>query len=490
MQKTLLVALTIVVSTCSILQTAHAQNGSPYWSLAGNSNTNATTSKLGTTNSVPLRIYTKNAERLRIDTVGRVGIGVLSPTERLHVNSTTGNNALRVQVNSNTKLLVHSNGGTALGGNVTPPTNGLYVGGKVGIGTAAPAYLLDITNFGSPRGISVRNTGIGSFDQIGVFASSLNGPGYGFGLYGEGGYRGVYGEGRGGSATLSAYGVYGIATGNAGDRYGVYGIAYEGNNGYGVYGSTQFVTAFSAAGYFNGAVWASSYNLVSDRKFKSDITVLEHTLGQVMKLRPTAYQFKTTEFGGMNLPRGRQIGLIADEVKQVFPELVQQAVHPAQYDNDTKNIISAEVKYEGVNYQGLIPVLVASIQEQQQQIEKQQQQNDALKAEVAELRKLMLELKNGGIGSTVTVTGAYLEQNTPNPANGTTAIRYHLPGQSTAARLTLTNSKGQVLRSVTLNGRGSGQLQLNTSTLPSGTYHYTLWVDGKQADTKQLLIAK
>jgi hypothetical protein len=364
------------------------------------------------------------------------------------------------------------------------------VSGKVGIGTATPTYLLDITNLSSQRGISVRNTGLGSFDQIGVFASSLNSAGFGFGLYGEGGFRGVYGEGRGGSATFGAYGVYGIATGNAGDRYGVYGIAYEGNNGYGVYGATRFVTAFSAAGYFDGAVWAASYNTISDRKFKSDITVLEHTLGQVMKLRPTAYQFNTTAFQGMNLPQGRQIGLIADEVKQVFPELVQQAVHPAQYDNDTKTQISPEVKYEGVNYQGLIPVLVASIQEQQQQIEKQQQQNDALKAEVGELRKLLLELKSGGTGSPVTVTGAYLEQNTPNPARSSTAIRYHVPGQSTAARLTLTNSKGQVLRSVALNGRGTGQLQLNTSTLPSGTYHYTLWVDGKQADTKQLLIAK
>ena len=40
----------------------YAQNTSPYWSLAGNSNASATTSKLGTTNAVSLRLFTNNLE--------------------------------------------------------------------------------------------------------------------------------------------------------------------------------------------------------------------------------------------------------------------------------------------------------------------------------------------------------------------------------------------------------------------------------------------
>src|SRR5258706_12907196 len=91
----------------ALLIYGNAQNTSPYWSLAGNSNA-TTSSKLGTTNAVSLRFLTKNSERMRIDTLGRVGIGTTSPSDKLHINSAAGFNAFRAQVNSSTKLLVHS----------------------------------------------------------------------------------------------------------------------------------------------------------------------------------------------------------------------------------------------------------------------------------------------------------------------------------------------------------------------------------------------
>jgi hypothetical protein len=83
-----------------------------------------------------------------------------------------------------------------------------------------------------------------------------------------------------------------------------------------------------------------------------------------------------------------------------------------------------------------------------------------------------------------------LEQNTPNPVRGSTSIRYHVPETSTSARLTFTNAKGQVVKTVSINNRGTGQLSLNTHVLAAGTYHYTLYVDGKQMGSKQLVIAR
>src|SRR2546423_4221857 len=57
----------------SNLHIAYAQS----WLITGNSDT--VSSKLGTLNSRPLIIITKNGERLRIDTLGRVGIGTSLP---------------------------------------------------------------------------------------------------------------------------------------------------------------------------------------------------------------------------------------------------------------------------------------------------------------------------------------------------------------------------------------------------------------------------
>jgi hypothetical protein len=141
-----------------------------------------------------------------------------------------------------------------------------------------------------------------------------------------------------------------------------------------------------------------------------------------------------------------------------------------------------------VNYTELIPIIIKGMQEQDQRIQNQKAENKALRDEVTELRKMVQELKYGRSNSGF-LTSAFLEQNTPNPVGSTTSIRYFIPETSTSARLDLTNAKGLVVKSMNLN-RGTGQLNLNTQALASGTYNYTLYVNGKQADTKRMVIAR
>jgi len=60
--------------------------GAPFWSTTGNSNTTGTTNFLGTINNQPLVIKTNNTERMRImNTTGNVGIGIISPVDRLQI---------------------------------------------------------------------------------------------------------------------------------------------------------------------------------------------------------------------------------------------------------------------------------------------------------------------------------------------------------------------------------------------------------------------
>jgi len=68
--------------------------------------------------------------------------------------------------------------------------------------------------------------------------------GYGYGVYGTGGYMGVRGLGDGGADPFTTYGVFGSASGSAGTRIGVYGTASGGDNNW--------------AGYFVGDAYVSS----------------------------------------------------------------------------------------------------------------------------------------------------------------------------------------------------------------------------------------
>jgi hypothetical protein len=60
------------------------------WSLTGNTGlTDGTNNLLGTTDNIPVRILTNNAERIRILGGGNVGIGITAPTQRLHIAGNT-----------------------------------------------------------------------------------------------------------------------------------------------------------------------------------------------------------------------------------------------------------------------------------------------------------------------------------------------------------------------------------------------------------------
>ncbi len=58
------------------------------WSLTGNSGTNPAVNFIGTLDGQPLVVRTNNAERLRVDAAGNVGIGTNNPTAKLNVDGT------------------------------------------------------------------------------------------------------------------------------------------------------------------------------------------------------------------------------------------------------------------------------------------------------------------------------------------------------------------------------------------------------------------
>jgi hypothetical protein len=85
----------------------------------------------------------------------------------------------------------------------------------------------------------------------------------------------------------------------------------------------------------------------SDVRLKKDINPLENVLPDVMKLNGYTYYWKN------NKDTTEQIGVIAQEVQKIFPELVQA---------DNKGIL-------GVNYVQLVPVLITAVKEQQKEID-------------------------------------------------------------------------------------------------------------------------
>jgi len=105
----------------------------------------------------------------------------------------------------------------------------------------------------------------------------------------------------------------------------------------------------------------------SDIREKSDIASLNYGLKEILQLHPVLFKWKKYPDQGYNL------GLIAQEVQPVISEVVDTGSGP-------ENLM-------GIKYSALIPVLIKSIQEQQEIIDLQKVKNQELENQIAEINK-------------------------------------------------------------------------------------------------------
>ena len=139
-------------------------------------------------------------------------------------------------------------------------------------------------------------------------------------------------------------------------------------------------------------IWATNGTIqTSDVRSKKDISDLNYSLDDIMKLRPVSYKWK--EGHDQNL----HIGLIAQEVRQIIPEAVRTTNYVIDEDGSVSEINTERM---GLNYASLTPVLVNAIQELTHALEEQQEINEkqnekilALDARLNEMEQLLSRQK-------------------------------------------------------------------------------------------------
>ncbi|MES2807290.1 MAG: tail fiber domain-containing protein [Bacteroidota bacterium] len=137
--------------------------------------------------------------------------------------------------------------------------------------------------------------------------------------------------------------------------------------------SIQFLAAVVAV--FTISVFNASAQQVTEAQLKKNTTPVSNSLGTVAKLQPVTYEYNTNDVKQLNLPAGKQVGFIADDVKDVTPWAI--TTRNNWYNagkNNPKAVSTAEV-----DLQKLVPLLVGAIQEQQTEIEKLKQEVQVLK---------------------------------------------------------------------------------------------------------------
>jgi len=218
-----------------------------------------------------------------------------------------------------------------------------------------------------------------------------------------------------------------------------------------------------------GGVWNSS-----DRRFKRNIQTVEGALDKIMALNGVTYSYNTKQFGTTADfsevdPGTVMYGFVAQEVEKVAPELTHVG----------------EEGYYAVNYDGVTPILVEAVKEQQATIE-------LLREELETLKQQLSESPQSQPNQTPTIRRELLnqiklDQNRPNPSSYETTIGYYIPNEIEQAALVIFDMSGKILERRPVQ-TGKGNLNINVQGMEAGTYTYSLLIDNQIVMTKRMIV--
>lgn len=304
-------------------------------------------------------------------------------------------------------------------------------------------------------------------------------------------------------------GVFGWSKGGTRDKhYGTIGTILPSCKGAGIYGTCTsgylgYTFSGNYAGYFNGPVYANGtltaqdiVNL-SDRNLRENEIILGRerdnagsALGNIMNMSVIKYNFKKTvlneevakedtsldedeetkkaaklalEKYAEDMSRQKHYGLSAEELREIYPDLVREGQDGCL----------------GINYIELVPILIRSIQELNQKVDELENEK------VAKTRSVGDDTSDFSAAA----TGNVLYQNTPNPFKEQTVIRFSLAEDATNAAICIFDMSGKMLKKLPVS-LGMTSVSINGWELGEGLYLYSLVVNGREIDTKRMIITK
>ena len=288
--------------------------------------------------------------------------------------------------------------------------------------------------------------------------------------------------------------TYGLLASAGGASYGYnFGVCTSLNgtgSGAGIYASSGLypdgIQIYGQyAGYFNGNVdvvgtlTATTVTQTSDYRLKENIRQLEDgNLSKLMDMNVVKYRFKNYEVNvgdtvsvphyafdkDNHLLKSDHYGLIAQELKEIYPELVVEGADG----------------YLSINYMEIIPLLIKSVQELKSELDAINDNPSHAPIRTSGTTQVQNQL----------AIQASLFQNNPNPFTENTTVRCIIPTGISKAVLYLYDMNGRQIDSMPITERGDVSLTIEGSSLEAGIYLYSLITDGTVVDTKRLILTK
>ncbi len=223
--------------------------------------------------------------------------------------------------------------------------------------------------------------------------------------------------------------------------------------------------------YGNGQAYSYGWNTISDSTLKENVFAINNALEKTLRLRGVTYNLKPQNngFSSVNTLSVRQMGLIAQSVERVIPEVV------TTNSNGIKTIA----------YSNLVGLLVEAIKEEDDKVSKLQNKLDSCIAAtkhpgIIEINRNSNEVNNEAV----------LYPCSACPANSNVVFHCYVPVQSKSASLLVFDMSGILKKTILIHGKEKQLVSVNGGELLAGMYYYSLMVDGNEVDTKKIIMTQ
>jgi hypothetical protein len=235
----------------------------------------------------------------------------------------------------------------------------------------------------------------------------------------------------------------------------------------------------------------STWTISSDERLKTNISDFTDGLDVLNKIHPVWFEYN----GKAELPTGiKSVGIIAQEMQKIAPYMIGSYTYTDSLGKATD--------YLDYNANALFYILVNSVKDLSSKNEQLAMNNEELQKRVVALEN-QSSIENqkssttdGFVRTQVSSVGGDLEgaallgQNIPNPFDNSTLIPFRIPKNCHDASIMITNTSSSEVISVIPISCNEDHVSINAGVLASGMYSYTLYINGKMIETKNMVLTK
>lgn len=203
---------------------------------------------------------------------------------------------------------------------------------------------------------------------------------------------------------------------------------------------------------------------------------------------------------------GTQPGTIVQEdaptqarVQNPYSPSFSDADIPGAYGNNNHSVKEVVVDnfypsdldavYDELNTGSISQEVADRINQLEAQMQDLIQYNDLLRKENQAIKNSLNACCSSSNGE-LDLANAYILQNAPNPFTKSSVINYFVPNAAQHVEINISTIQGEVIQSYPVSETGFGNIELDAKSLATGTYVYSLHVNGEFVDSKLMIITK